>query len=252
MAKSRPARVTTSPPASVPEPAAYTVVARRYRPQQFAELIGQEHVAGRSSTHCSPAASPTPTSSPVLAAWGRRAPPASSRKHSTANAVRRRPPATSARVAWPSRRATTSTCWRSTARATAAWTRFAICGKGSDSGPARSRYKVYIIDEVHMLSTAAFNALLKTLEEPPEHVKFILATTEVQKIPDHDSLALPALRLRVCGTGENLRATQADRRNAKVCPPTTTPCGWSLAAPAVRCAIRNRCSISSSRPRPAN
>ena len=45
--------------------------------------------------------------------------------------------------------------------------------------PAKSKFKIYIIDEVHMLSTAAFNALLKTLEEPPEHVKFILATTEV-------------------------------------------------------------------------
>jgi DNA polymerase-3 subunit gamma/tau len=49
--------------------------------------------------------------------------------------------------------------------------------------PARSRFKVYIIDEVHMLSTGAFNALLKTLEEPPEHVKFILATTEIHKVP---------------------------------------------------------------------
>ena len=49
--------------------------------------------------------------------------------------------------------------------------------------PARSRYKIYIIDEVHMLSIAAFNALLKTLEEPPEHVLFIFATTEPQKIP---------------------------------------------------------------------
>lgn len=49
--------------------------------------------------------------------------------------------------------------------------------------PAVSKYKVYIIDEVHMLSNQAFNALLKTLEEPPEHVIFILATTEVQKIP---------------------------------------------------------------------
>ena len=47
----------------------------------------------------------------------------------------------------------------------------------------RSRYKIYIIDEVHMLSKSAFNALLKTLEEPPPHVKFIFATTEVQKIP---------------------------------------------------------------------
>jgi DNA polymerase-3 subunit gamma/tau len=49
--------------------------------------------------------------------------------------------------------------------------------------PSRGRMKVYIIDEVHMLSNAAFNALLKTLEEPPAHVTFILATTEVQKIP---------------------------------------------------------------------
>jgi DNA polymerase-3 subunit gamma/tau len=49
--------------------------------------------------------------------------------------------------------------------------------------PARARFKVYIIDEVHMLSTGAFNALLKTLEEPPEHVKFVLATTELQKVP---------------------------------------------------------------------
>ncbi|MGI9463245.1 MAG: DNA polymerase III subunit gamma/tau, partial [Aestuariivirgaceae bacterium] len=49
--------------------------------------------------------------------------------------------------------------------------------------PASARYKVYIIDEVHMLSKQAFNALLKTLEEPPEHVKFIFATTEIRKVP---------------------------------------------------------------------
>jgi len=50
--------------------------------------------------------------------------------------------------------------------------------------PTQAKYKVYIIDEVHMLSKGAFNALLKTLEEPPAHVKFILATTELQKIPE--------------------------------------------------------------------
>lgn len=49
--------------------------------------------------------------------------------------------------------------------------------------PTEGKYKVYIIDEVHMLSMGAFNALLKTLEEPPEHVVFILATTELQKVP---------------------------------------------------------------------
>src|SRR4029078_7042766 len=49
--------------------------------------------------------------------------------------------------------------------------------------PSRSRYKIYYSDELHMLSTGAFKALLKTLEEPPEHVKFFFATTEANKIP---------------------------------------------------------------------
>ena len=55
--------------------------------------------------------------------------------------------------------------------------------EGVRYAPAQARYKVYIIDEVHMLSTAAFNALLKTLEEPPPHAKFIFATTEIRKVP---------------------------------------------------------------------
>ena len=54
---------------------------------------------------------------------------------------------------------------------------------GARYAPVSARYKVYVIDEVHMLSTAAFNALLKTLEEPPPHVKFIFATTEIRKVP---------------------------------------------------------------------
>ena len=58
-----------------------------------------------------------------------------------------------------------------------------VLREGTRYAPARARRKVYIIDEVHMLSTNAFNALLKTLEEPPAHVVFILATTEVHKIP---------------------------------------------------------------------
>ena len=69
--------------------------------------------------------------------------------------------------------------------------------------PAEGRYKVYIIDEVHMLTTEAFNALLRTLEEPPAHVIFIFATTEAHKIPltilsrcqrlDFHRVALPAI-----------------------------------------------------------
>ncbi|MCK4873025.1 MAG: DNA polymerase III subunit gamma/tau [Phycisphaerales bacterium] len=57
-----------------------------------------------------------------------------------------------------------------------------LIAKASILGSGRSRFKIYIIDEVHMLTTAAFNALLKTMEEPPEHVKFILCTTEPQKV----------------------------------------------------------------------
>jgi len=55
--------------------------------------------------------------------------------------------------------------------------------EGVQYRPVRARYKVYIVDEVHMLSKHAFNALLKTLEEPPEHVKFVFATTEIRKVP---------------------------------------------------------------------
>ncbi|MCC7046174.1 MAG: DNA polymerase III subunit gamma/tau, partial [Alphaproteobacteria bacterium] len=54
---------------------------------------------------------------------------------------------------------------------------------GVRSKPVSARYKIYIVDEVHMLSTAAFNALLKTLEEPPPHVKFVFATTEIRRVP---------------------------------------------------------------------
>ena len=85
--------------------------------------------------------------------------------------------------------------------------------------PQYGRYKVYIIDEVHMLSTSAFNALLKTLEEPPAHVVFILATTEPQKLPetilsrcqrfDFGRLSLPEMtgRLREAAEGSGATAT---------------------------------------------
>jgi len=59
----------------------------------------------------------------------------------------------------------------------------ATCSTTCSTRPSRGRYKVYLIDEVHMLSNHSFNALLKTLEEPPPHVKFLLATTDPQKLP---------------------------------------------------------------------
>ena len=59
----------------------------------------------------------------------------------------------------------------------------ATCATGVASLPSECRYKVYVIDEVHMLTKEAFNALLKTLEEPPPHVIFILCTTEAQNLP---------------------------------------------------------------------
>ncbi len=85
--------------------------------------------------------------------------------------------------------------------------------------PSLAKYRVYIIDEVHMLSTGAFNALLKTLEEPPEHVKFILATTEPQKLPatilsrcqrfDFKRIAVEDIikRLKIICTESNIKIT---------------------------------------------
>jgi DNA polymerase III subunit gamma/tau len=86
--------------------------------------------------------------------------------------------------------------------------------------PARDRFKIWIIDEVHMLSTGAFNALLKTLEEPPPRVKFIFATTEYHKIPDtilsrcqqYDFRLIPAkellVHLRAVAKGEAIKITE--------------------------------------------
>jgi DNA polymerase III subunit gamma/tau len=86
--------------------------------------------------------------------------------------------------------------------------------------PSRDRHKIYIIDEVHMLSAAAFNALLKTLEEPPGHVKFIFATTEPHKLPDtilsrcqrHNFRRIPAARmlerLKEIARAEDIRVSE--------------------------------------------
>src|SRR3954453_6236127 len=179
MAKSKPA------PADRPAapPAEYTVVARRYRPQQFAELIGQEHVAKALVSALQ--------SGRVAHAYlftGARGVGKTSAARILAKALNcvKGPTATPC-----------DEC--DSCRAIAVGEDVDVMEIDGASNnkvdeardirqnvgfrPTRGRYKIYIIDEVHMLSTAAFNALLKTLEEPPPHVKFIFATTEVQKIP---------------------------------------------------------------------
>ena len=97
----------------------------------------------------------------------------------------RRARAASATPAWRSRRGATSTSSRSTPPATPASTTSAKWSSpGLAIAPVRDRYKMFIIDEVHQLSAQSFNALLKSIEEPPAHVVFMMATTELHKIPD--------------------------------------------------------------------
>ena len=81
--------------------------------------------------------------------------------------------------------------------------------------PVSARYKVYILDEVHMLSTQAFNALLKTLEEPPPHAKFIFATTEIRKVPITILSRCQRFDLRRVDAGLLVKHLAGDRRARK-------------------------------------
>src|SRR4051812_21441519 len=161
----------------------YTVIARRYRPQSFEDLVGQEHVAR--------ALQQAITSGRVGHAYlftGARGVGKTSAARILAKALNcvKGPTPTPC-----------GQCESCKAIAEGQDVDVQEIDGASNNGvdeirelrnsittrPQRSRYKIYIIDEVHMLSKSAFNALLKTLEEPPPHVKFIFATTEVQKIP---------------------------------------------------------------------
>ncbi|OWK34846.1 DNA polymerase III subunit gamma/tau [Fimbriiglobus ruber] len=165
------------------ESAEYTVVARRYRPQQFSDLVGQEHVA-KALTNAL-------TSGRVAHAYlftGARG----VGKTSTARILAKALNCVNGPTATPC-----DVCEICKSIAGGDDTDVIEIDGASNNKvdeirdlrsnvgfrPQRARYKIYIIDEVHMLSNSAFNALLKTLEEPPAHVKFIFATTEVQKIP---------------------------------------------------------------------
>jgi DNA polymerase III subunit gamma/tau len=161
----------------------YVVVARRYRPQVFEELIGQEHVAQALSNAI--------TSNRVGHAYlftGARGVGKTSAARILAKALNceKGPVSVPCNVC--------DTCQSiSTGEDVDVLEIDGASNRGIDEirqlrqnvnvRPSRSRFKIYIIDEVHMLTREAFNALLKTLEEPPEHVKFIFCTTEPTKIP---------------------------------------------------------------------
>ena len=83
---------------------------------------------------------------------------------------------------------------------------------GLGIAPVRDRYKVFIIDEVHQLSTPSFNALLKSIEEPPPHVVFMMATTELEKIPDTILSRSQVFEFRTIGVKAIADAAADDRR----------------------------------------
>src|SRR5216110_2336152 len=109
--------------------------------------------------------------------------------------------------------------------------------------PTRGRFKVYVIDEVHMLSTSAFNAMLKTLEEPPEHMKFILATTDPQKIPVTVLSRCLQFNLKQMPPSAIFRSCSPRRRSSS----KPRRCRSSRGPRPAACAMRCRCSTRRSR-----
>ncbi len=161
----------------------YQALYRKWRPRTFDDVVGQSHITDTLKRQVA-----TGRLSHAYLFTGTRGTGKTTCAKILARAVNcEHPvdgnPATSVRPAWALRAAPSWMCWSWTPPPITAWTRCAPCGTRRYTPPAAVRKRVYIVDEVHMLSTAAFNALLKILEEPPEHLMFILATTELHKVP---------------------------------------------------------------------
>jgi DNA polymerase-3 subunit gamma/tau len=106
--------------------------------------------------------------------------------------------------------------------------------------PVQGRFKVFMIDEVHMLTNTAFNAMLKTLEEPPEYLKFVLATTDPQKVPVTVLSRCLQFNLRPMAPETVLEHLTQVLARPRTYPPSPRRCACSRARRAAPCAMRCR------------
>ena len=161
-----------------PAPKAYTVLARRYRSRTFDEVVGQESIARTLQN-----AIQHGRTAHAYLFCGTRGVGKTSMARIFARALNARTQGQAAEIGEAIMRGEDMDVVEIDGASNRGIDDARDLIAGAGIAPARSPYKIYIIDEVHMLTTPAFNALLKTMEEPPAHVKFILCTTEPHKVP---------------------------------------------------------------------